>query len=98
MQGYIAMLTPLLLALKSLVSCSEEMKEELSVNISVMRTIMDAVSKTFGDTNNYMHLHIAGMILMCELEYSAFDKLIQQRITEMKTMMESANENKKVRF
>ena len=42
--SYIGMMTPLLLALKALVTASPEMKEELKVNMDVMNALYTAVS------------------------------------------------------
>ena len=41
------MLTPLVLALKALISANEEMKQELSVNIEAQGALLDTVTRTF---------------------------------------------------
>lgn len=46
---YIGMVTPLLLALKALVTASPEMKDELKVNMELINVLYSAVSSSFGN-------------------------------------------------
>ena len=95
-QAYIGMVTPLLLALKALVTASPEMKEELKVNIALLNVLYSAVSSSYGNRSHTAHMHIAGTILMCELGHDVFTTVIRDRLSEMQTTLESAKENKKV--
>ena len=91
-------MTPLLLALKALVSSNNDMKDELAVNIGVIGVLYNAVSSSYGSRYNLLPLHISGTILMSELGHSVFEQLINNRIDEMKQILAKADENKKVRF
>ena len=81
--SYIGMITPLLLALKALVTASPEMKEEVQVNMDVMNALYTAVSSSFGNRTHTSHMHLAGTILMCELGHDVFSRVIRERLTEM---------------
>ena len=96
--NYFSIVTPLLLALKALVSSNSDMKEELAVNIGVVSVLYNTVCNSFGSRHNLLPLHISGTILMCELGHSVFEKLITDRIAEMKEVLAKADENKKVRY
>jgi len=96
--NYISIVTPLLLALKALVSSNSDMKDELAVNIGVIGVLYNAVSSSYGSRYNLLPLHISGTILMSELGHSVFEQLITSRIAEMKEVLAKADENKKVRF
>ena len=80
---YISMLTPLLLALKALISSSDEMKEELQMNLGIVNILIKLVSGSYGAHNSHSHLNLAGTILMSELGYSVFEKPIKDRMDEM---------------
>lgn len=92
------MATPLLLALKALVTASPEMKEELKVNMALMNVLFSAVSSSFGTRTHTAHMHLAGTILMCELGHDVFTSVIRDRLAEMQATMASAPENRKVSF
>ena len=94
--SYIGMVTPLLLALKALVTASPEMKEELKVNIALCNVLYGAVSSSFGDRSHTAHMHLSGTILMCELGHDVFTGIIRDRIAEMQATMAAAQENRKV--
>ena len=96
--SFISIVTPLLLALKSLISRSADMKNDLSANVAVKGVLVDAVSRSYGDMNFYLHLHIAGTILMCEVGYAQFHSVIADRIIEMQKQHDLAAEDKKVRL
>ena len=70
--NYFSIMTPLLLALKALVSSNRDMKEELSVNIEVVSVLYNTVCNSYGSRYNLLPLHISGTILMCELGHSVF--------------------------
>ena len=74
------------------------MKEELSVNIGVIGVLYNAVSSSYGSRLNLLPLHISGTILMSELGHDVFEQTITDRIEEMKTNLQKADENKKVRI
>jgi len=82
--SYIGMVTPLLLALKALVTASPEMKEELKVNLELINVLYTAVSSSYGNRSHTAHMHLAGTILMCELGHEVFSKVIGERLFEMK--------------
>ncbi len=90
------MMTPLLLALKALITASPEMKEELKVNLELINVLYTAVSQSYGNRHHTAHLHLSGTILMCEMGHDVFTNVIQQRLQEMQTNMENAKENQKV--
>ena len=92
------MVTPLLLALKALVTASPEMKEELKVNMALINVLYSAVSSSFGNYSHSAHLHLSGTILMCELGHDVFDSVIRNRLAEMHTTMDQAEENRKVHY
>ena len=96
--SYISIVTPLLLALKALVSSNVDMKEELSVNIGVIGVLYNAVSSSYGSRLNLLPLHISGTILMSELGHEVFEQTISDRIDEMKAILEKADESKKVKI
>ena len=96
--NYFSIMTPLLLALKALVSCNSDMKEELSVNMEVVSVLYNTVCNSFGSRYNLLPLHISGTILMCELGHPVFSQLISNRIAEMQEVQAKADENKKVKF
>ena len=96
--SYIGMVTPLLLALKSLVTASPEMKEELKVNMTLINVLYSAVSSSFGNYSHTAHLHLSGTILMCELGHDVFNSVIHDRLAEMRTTMVQAEENLKVHY
>lgn len=83
--AYIGMLTPLLLALKALVTASPEMKEELKVNMALCNVLYSAVSSSFGNRSHTAHMHLAGTILMCELGHDVFSGIIRDRLADMQT-------------
>ena len=45
--AYASILTPLILAIKSLVAANSEMKQEFSVNIEALSGLLNAVTNTF---------------------------------------------------
>ena len=90
------MVTPLILALKALVTASPEMKEELKVNLELLNVLYSAVSSSYGNRSHTAHLHLSGTILMCELGHDVFANLIRDRLADMQRNMNSAQENKKV--
>ena len=94
--SYIGMVTPLLLALKALVTASPEMREELKVNMELINVLYSTVSSSFGSRSHQAHLHLAGTILMCELGHDVFTSIIRDRLSEMQTSLKSAPENQKV--
>lgn len=96
--SYIGMATPLLLALKALVTASPEMKEELKVNMALTNVLFSAVSSSFGTRTHTAHMHLAGTILMCELGHDVFTGVIRDRLAEMQATMASAPENRKVSY
>ena len=49
---YIGMITPLLLALKALVTASPEMKDELKVNLDMIGSLYSAVSSSYGNRSH----------------------------------------------
>lgn len=49
---YIGMITPLLLALKALVTASPEMKDELKVNMDVINSLYLAVSSSYDNRSH----------------------------------------------
>ena len=77
------MLTPLLLALKALISTSDEMKQELQMNLSILNILIKLVSGSYGAHNTHSHLNLAGTILMSELGFAVFEKPIKDRMEEM---------------
>ena len=94
--AYIGMVTPLLLALKALVTASPEMKEELKVNMELINVLYTAVSQSFGERSHTAHLHLSGTVLMCEMGHDVFTGVIRDRLAEMQRSLESAPENRKV--
>ena len=77
------MVTPLLLALKALVTASPEMREELKVNMDLINVLYSAVSKSYSNYNNQAHLHLSGSVLMCELGHDVFETVIRDRLIDM---------------
>ena len=94
--SYIGMVTPLLLALKALVTASPEMKDELKVNMALLNVLYGAVSSSFGNRSHTAHMHLAGTILMCELGHEVFSGIIRDRLADMQTSLTQAQENRKV--
>lgn len=92
------MVTPLLLALKALITASPEMKEELKVNLELINVLYTAVSSSYGNRSHTAHMHLSGTILMCEMGHDVFTNVIQQRLQEMQVTMENAQENRKVHY
>jgi len=78
------MVTPLILALKALVTASPEMKCELQVSMDVVNTLYSAVSSSFGNRKHNQHMHLAGTILMCELGHDeVFSRVIRERLEDL---------------
>lgn len=92
------MVTPLMLALKALVTASPEMKEELKVNMELINVLYSAVSSSFGNYSLTAHLHLSGTILMCELGHDVFKTVIRDRVAEMERTLANAEEKRKVHY
>lgn len=70
-------MTPLILAIKALVSANPEMKKEFAVNREALVCLLECVTTTFDHQNkkekdNKEHLHIVGTLLMCEMGIKLF--------------------------
>ena len=92
------MVTPLILALKALITASPEMKEELKVNLQLINVLYGAVSSSFGNRTHTAHLHLSGTVLMSELGHEVFSGVIRDRLSEMEQTLASAQENRKVHY
>ena len=93
-------MTPLVLALKALISANQEMKEELCVNVEAQGAILDTVTRTFDfntkQNKEHEFLHIVSSLLMSEMGLKLFGPTINGRLTEMQVLMEQSKQADKV--
>ena len=79
---YSYLCSPLLLAIKALISKSPSLKQELLLSKSSLEKLVDIATKSFG-SQTHKNLNISATALMSECSFSAFQSIISDKITDL---------------